>query len=282
RGWERRVPTLAPQGGGEPEGGGAGLRFALEVRQGREKALEFAEVLKSFISAAGGEVVDAAAGAPDMVLAVGGDGTMLAAVQVALRSNAPVLGFNLGTIGFLTEAEPDQAESIVRRLIAGDYEVDERMTVSATVGDATATGVNDVVVEKVDSQRLIDLEVTIDGQRFLTYRADGLIISTPTGSTAYSFSAGGPLVDPDLDALVLAPVAAHSLFDRPLVVPSGTQIEIRVGTDRPVKVSVDKISLGHLVMGDRVLVGKGSSPARFVTFGDRNFPVLVTQKFGLR
>jgi NAD+ kinase len=258
------------------------LRFALEVRQGREKALEFAKVLKNLIAAAGGEVVDAAAEVPDMVLAVGGDGTMLAAVQIALRSNAPVLGFNLGTIGFLTEAEPDQAETIVRRLVAGEYEVDERMTVTATVADSTATGVNDVVVEKVDSQRLIDLEVTIDGQRFLTYRADGLIISTPTGSTAYSFSAGGPLVDPDLDALVLAPVAAHSLFDRPLVVPSGTQIEIRVGTERPVKVSVDKISLGHLAMGDRVLVAKGASPARFVTFGDRNFPVLVTQKFGLR
>jgi NAD+ kinase len=244
--------------------------------------LEFAEALRSIIDSAGGEVIDGGAGAPDMVLAVGGDGTMLAAVQIALRSDVPVLGFNLGTIGFLTEAEPDQAESVVRRLMSGDYELDERMTVSATVGDATATGVNDVVVEKVDSQRLIDLEVTIDATRFQTYRADGLIVSTPTGSTAYSFSAGGPLVDPDLDALILAPVAAHSLFDRPLVVPDWTQIEITVGTDRPVKVSVDKISLGHLAMGDRVLVAKGTSPARFVTFGDRNFPALVTEKFGLR
>ena len=258
------------------------MRFALEVRQGREKALEFATVLKGLITSAGGEVVDPVTGAPDMVLAVGGDGTMLAAVQIALRSEVPVLGFNLGTIGFLTEAEPDEAERVVRRLMSGDYQLDERMTVTARVGDASATGVNDVVVEKVDSQRLIDLEVTIDGDRFLTYRADGLIISTPTGSTAYSFSAGGPLVDPDLDALVLAPVAAHSLFDRPLVVPSGAQVEVRVGTDRPVKVSVDKISLGHLAMGDRVLVAKGSSPARFVTFGNRNFPALVTEKFGLR
>ena len=258
------------------------MKFALEVRQGREKALEFATVLRGLINSAGGEVVDPATGGPDMVLAVGGDGTMLAAVQIALRSEVPVLGFNLGTVGFLTEAEPDQAESVVRRLMSGDYQLDERMTVSASVGDASATGVNDVVVEKVDSQRLIDLDVTIDGDRFLTYRADGLIISTPTGSTAYSFSAGGPLVDPDLDALVLAPVAAHSLFDRPLVVPASTQIEITVGTDRPVKVSVDKISLGHLAMGDRVLVAKGSSPARFVTFGNRNFPALVTEKFGLR
>jgi len=124
--------------------------------------------------------------------------------------------------------------------------------------------------------------VKIDGSRFLTYRADGLIVSTPTGSTAYAFSAGGPLVDPELAALILAPVAAHSLFDRPLVVPASTQIEITVGTDRPVKVSVDKISLGHLAMGDRVVVARGASPARFVTFGDRKFPALVTEKFGLR
>lgn len=258
------------------------MRFAVEVRQGRERALEFAAVLKTIIAADGGEVVGTGGEKPDMVLAVGGDGTMLAAVQIALRADVPVLGFNLGTVGFLTEAEPDQAESVVRRLMAGDYQLDERMTVSATVGQKSATGVNDVVVEKVDSQRLVDLEVNIDGSRFLTYRADGLIVSTPTGSTAYSFSAGGPLVDPDLEALVLAPVAAHSLFDRPLVFPSSTHIEITVGTDRPVKVSVDKISLGHLTIGDRVEVTRGSSPARFVTFGNRKFPALVTEKFGLR
>ncbi len=258
------------------------MRFALEVRQGREKALEFAQVLEDIIASHNGEVVGTDGEAPDMVLAVGGDGTMLAAVQLALRSDVPVLGFNLGTIGFLTEAEPGQADIVIRRLITGEFEVEERMTVSATVGERTATGVNDVVVEKVDSQRLIDLEVKIDGAPFLTYRADGLIVSTPTGSTAYSFSAGGPLVDPLLEALVLAPVAAHSLFDRPLVMPASSQIEITVGTDRPVKVSVDKISLGHLAIGDTVTVVRGSAPARFVTFGNRKFPALVTDKFGLR
>lgn len=258
------------------------MRFALEVRQGRQKALEFAQVLETIIASHDGEVVGTDGEAPDMVLAVGGDGTMLAAVQLALRSDVPVLGFNLGTIGFLTEAEPGQADTVIRRLITGEFEVEERMTVSASVGERTATGVNDVVVEKVDSQRLIDLEVKIDGAPFLTYRADGLIVSTPTGSTAYSFSAGGPLVDPLLEALVLAPVAAHSLFDRPLVMPASSQIEITVGTDRPVKVSVDKISLGHLAIGDTVAVVRGSAPARFVTFGNRKFPALVTDKFGLR
>jgi len=171
--------------------------------------------------------------------------------------------------------------------LAGDYELDRRMTLAARlVRDGRVLqrfrALNDVVIANGARARIVQFSVSVDGLELTTYRADGLIVSTPTGSTAYSFSAGGPLVDPDLDALVLTPVAAHSLFDRPLVVPASTQIGITVGTDRPVKVSVDKISLGHLAMGDRVLVARGSSPARFVTFGNRTFPSLVTEKFGLR
>lgn len=256
------------------------MRFLLEVRQGRLQALEFAARLQESIVAVGGELVNGDQ-SPDMVLAVGGDGTMLAAVQAALAHDVPVIGFNLGTIGFLTEAEPDQVDEVVRRLVAGDYEIDSRMTVSATVAGRTATGVNDVVVEKVDSQRLIELEVTIDKNRFLRYRADGLIVSTPTGSTAYSFSAGGPLVDPDVEALVLSPVAAHSLFDRSLVLPDSSEIDIAVARDRSVKVSVDKVALGTLASGDRVEVRRGDRSARFVTFGGRPFAVLVKEKFGL-
>ena len=256
------------------------MRFALEVRQGRPRAMEFASELREVIARTGAEVVESPE-RPEMVLAVGGDGTMLAAVQIALREQVPVLGFNLGTVGFLTEAEPSMVDAVVKRLAAGDYGIDERMTVSATVNGKSAAGVNDVVVEKVDSQRLIDLSVAIDGDRFLTYRADGLVVATPTGSTAYSFSAGGPLVDPGLDSLILSPVAAHSLFDRSLVLPAEASIDITVGNDRPVKVSVDKIALGHIGSGDTVEVRKGSVAVQFVTFGNRPFPALVTEKFEL-
>jgi NAD+ kinase len=256
------------------------VKFSLEVRQGRARAMEFADVLRKAITDNGSEVVEAPVH-PDMILAVGGDGTMLAAVQVALREQVPVLGFNLGTVGFLTEAEPAQVDEVVRRLVDGDFELDERMTVSATVNGQSATGVNDVVVEKVDSQRLIDLTVTIDGTRFVTYRADGLVVATPTGSTAYSFSAGGPLIDPDLDSLILVPVAAHSLFDRALVLPDSAAIDITVGRDRPVKVSVDKIALGNIGSEDTVQVGKGAHAVQFVTFGGRSFPALLTEKFEL-
>jgi len=257
------------------------LKFSLEVRRGPENARAFASALGEAISAAGGEVVDSRQGAPDVILAVGGDGTMLAATQQALAHDVPILGFNLGTMGFLAEAETEELDKVVERLMSGDYELAERMTVAATVDGVTATGVNDVVVEKVDSQRLIHLDVAVDGAHFLTYRADGLVVATPTGSTGYSFSARGPLVDPVLNAIILAPVAAHSLFDRTLVLPPTTRLSITVRRDRPVKVTVDKIDMGHLATGKTVEIQRGARPARFIKLHKRPFTRILTEKFGL-
>lgn len=256
------------------------MKYALRIRSGRPPVEEFARRLESEIESAGGSVVEDDV-PPDMVIAVGGDGTMLVAVHDALEWDVPVLGFNLGTLGFLTEADPDDLAGVVRRLGGGDYDVVDRLTIAATVNGSTVEGINDVVVEKVDSTRLIDLEVVVDGTLFTTYRADGLIFATPTGSTAYSFSAGGPIIDPRVDALVLTPVAAHSLFDRPLVLPGSSKITVTVRRDRPVRVNVDKEVLGQIGDGDVVTIERGRRPARFVTFGTHNFPGLVRNKFGL-
>ena len=257
------------------------MKFALEVRTGRTETSEFAEGLVSTIERSGGSVVDEPEITPDMVIAVGGDGTMLAAVRRALEWDIPVLGFNLGTLGFLTEARPEDLSEVVGRLFSGDYEVDERMTIVAEARGVSVQGINDVVVEKIDSTRLVILEVQVDGASFATYRADGLIIATPTGSTAYSFSAGGPIVDPRVGALVLTPVAAHSLFDRPIVLPSEAAVTITVRRDRPVRVNVDKTVLGHVGDGDEVHIRRGNRPARFVTFRSTTFPQLVRDKFEL-
>jgi NAD+ kinase len=256
------------------------LKFALAVRTGRPRIAEFAGKLHELILEQGGSIVPDEE-EPDMVIAVGGDGTMLGAVGTAVTWDVPVLGFNLGTLGFLTEAEPSQLNEVVKRLFANDYQIAERLTVSATAAGATVEGINDVVVEKIDSTRLIILEVVIDGEPFTTYRADGLIVATPTGSTAYSFSAGGPMIDPAVEALVLTPVAAHSLFDRPIVIPADSSIVITVRRDRPVRVNVDKEVLGMIGDGDEVDIRRGSRPARFVTFGQTSFPGLVRDKFGL-
>lgn len=257
------------------------MKFALLVRSGRPAMEEFAERLTKEIEENGSAVVSDPEIPPDMVLAVGGDGTMLAAVKSAIVWDVPVLGFNLGTLGFLTEADPDDLHTVVKRLTSGDYEVQDRLTVSASIGGVGASGINDVVVEKVDSTRLVALSVVIDGTQFATYRADGLIVATPTGSTAYSFSAGGPVVDPRVDALVLTPVAAHSLFDRPIVIPADSKVEVTVRRDRLVRVNVDKTDLGEIGEGETVEIGKGDRPARFVTFRSATFPGLVRDKFGL-
>lgn len=257
------------------------MKFRLEIRGGRPEIEQFASRLRESVERAGGSVSADRAETPDMILAVGGDGTMLTAVKDALEWDIPVLGFNLGTLGFLTEAEPDDLDKVVHRLFEADYEVVERLTVSAEMSGVRATGVNDVVVEKIDTTRLVNLEVAIDGTPFATYRADGLIVATPTGSTAYSFSAGGPVIDPDVPALVLTPVAAHSLFHRSIVIPASAEVHITVRRDRPVRVNVDKSVLGHISDGDEVIVRRGDRPARFVTFGATTFPGLVRDKFGL-
>jgi NAD+ kinase len=127
----------------------------------------------------------------------------------------------------------------------------------------------------------VSLEVAVDGQDFVTYRADGLILATPTGSTAYSFSAGGPLMDPGIDAIVLTPVAAHSLFDRAIVLSPTSIVTVTVNLERSVRVNVDKTDLGALGESESVEVRRGDRPARFVTLGNRPFAELLRTKFGL-
>lgn len=257
------------------------MKFALEIRAGRPSTEEFATRLEKELSDRGAEVVTEPETPPDMVLAVGGDGTMLAAVTRSVAWDVPVLGFNLGTLGFLAAAEPSRLEDVVDRLVSGNYRIEERTTVRASIGEASAIGINDVVVEKIDSTRLVSLDVEIDGSPFVTYRADGLIVATPTGSTAYSFSAGGPLVDPAVDALVITPVASHSLFDRALVIPDDSELTITVSRDRSVKVNVDKTDLGQLGNGESVTIERGELPAKFVRLEPRSFAGVVREKFGL-
>jgi NAD+ kinase len=173
-------------------------------------------------------------------------------------------------------------EDVVRALTEGRIEERQRMTIVAELADGTtATGINDVVIEKIHSQRLVALAVAVDGEEFLTYRADGLVAATSTGSTAYAFSARGPLVDPSLETLSLTPIAAHSLFDRTLVLPGTARMTIRVAADRPVRVSVDGLEAGTLKPGEAVTVTKGDRPARFVCLDPTSFPLLVKRKFKL-
>ncbi len=212
----------------------------------------------------------------DALVAVGGDGTVLRAVQVALAADVPVLGVNLGRIGFLADADASALDEVAALLAGGDWVESERMTIRAVTGDGrSAVGVNDVVVEKVESQRLVAMTVSFDGEAFLTYRADGLVFATPTGSTAYNFSANGPLVDPAVDAIILTAVAPHTLFTRSLVMSAGVQIRCLVVHDRPVGVTVDGMDLGQMSPGDHIDIARGPSRARFIQMTSGPFPSIV-------
>ncbi len=267
------------------------MKLGVIVNEERPAALAFAERLVDAARRRGLGVVAEGEDVPgddwegeqvDLVVAVGGDGTVLRAAQRALDFEVPVFGFNLGTVGFLAEAEPEDLEPVLDRIASGEVRVMPRMTLEATTSQGTVGyGVNDVVIEKIESQRLVALDVVIDGTDFLTYRADGVVIATPTGSTAYSFSAGGPLIDPEIEAIAVTAVAPHALFDRTIVLSPTARIRCTVIADRPVQASVDGRELGHLGAGGWVDVRRGSRSVGFVTFDHETFPRRVRDRLGL-
>jgi NAD+ kinase len=222
----------------------------------------------------------------DVVISLGGDGTMLRAVDTAYEAGVPVLGVNVGQMGYLTEVEPSEFESALDRLVVGDFEVAERMVLEITVESAgSAQGrwfaLNEAVLEKVHTGRLVRLEVDINGAFFTTYAADGVIVATPTGSTAYSFSARGPIVSPRHRCLLLTPVSPHMLFDRSLVLAPEEVLRFTVCDDHSVVLTADGRELGDLAAGDTVSCRGGARSARIVTFGPRDFHQILKAKFGL-
>jgi NAD+ kinase len=171
----------------------------------------------------------------DLVIVVGGDGTLLHAARMLAQHGVPLVGINLGRLGFLVDVSAQDIESILDPILAGEYQSDHRamLCVRVVAEDTTErndSALNDVVIHKWNTARMIELETYIDGVFVSAQRSDGLIIATPTGSTAYALSGGGPLVDPALDAILLVPICPHDLSNRPLVVPGDRRIEIRVRT----------------------------------------------------
>jgi NAD+ kinase len=222
----------------------------------------------------------------DLAISLGGDGTMLRTVDLVYETGAAVLGVNVGQMGYLTEVEPSALDESLARLVGGDYEIDERMVLEVVVGsDGPATGrwwaLNEAVIEKSRAGRLARLDVAINGAPFTTYAADGVIVATPTGSTAYSFSARGPIVSPRVRCLLLTPVSPHMLFDRSLVLDADEELRFTVDADHQVVLTLDGRDLGLLEPGDTVSCTAGPKPARIVTFGRRDFHQILKAKFGL-
>lgn len=228
-----------------------------------------------------------AASGCELVLVLGGDGTFLRACQHARAADVPVLGVNLGRVGFLAESEVGSLGSVVSQIARRDYKVVERMTVEATVLDGdrhvdSGWALNEASIEKVERQGVLEVSVEIDGRPVSDFGCDGLLVSTPTGSTAYAFSAGGPIVWPDLDAILVVPNNAHALFARPMVVSPSSRVAVETGdhSGRSVVVLDGRRAI-DLPPGGRVEIVAGSRPVKWVRLDDSPFTDRLVTKFRL-
>ena len=217
----------------------------------------------------------------ELVLSLGGDGTVLRSVHLVADRGIPVMGVNVGLLGYLTEVEPEALTDALELWRAGTARVEERLMVEARIGVHRHLALNEVVIEKSESGHTVRLDVHIDGAQFTTYQADGLIIATPTGSTAYSLSARGPIVSPTHRALLVTPVSPHMLFDRALVLDPAEKVDVQIVGHRSATLSVDGRNVGSANEGDTVYLRAASETARFVRVGDRRFHQVLKAKFGL-
>lgn len=229
----------------------------------------------------------AVAGKLDLVVALGGDGTLLRAAEIARPAASPLLGINLGHVGFLAEGERSDLEATAERILQKTYDVEERLTIDVTIrrdqqSVADDWAVNDVSVEKASRQRMLDTVVEIDGRPLSRWGGDGVVCATPTGSTAYAFSAGGPVVWPSVQALLVVPLSAHALFARPLVVSPDSRVAIEVLPEPGTAVMFcDGRRTHDLQPHDRVEIVKGALPLKLVRLHGAPFTDRLVSKFKL-
>jgi NAD+ kinase len=224
----------------------------------------------------------------EVALTLGGDGTFLRAAELTRPAGVPMLGVNLGHIGFLAEAEPNALDATVQAIVHGHYQVEQRVTVDAAVivdgaVQARSWALNEVSLERTNRARLLEIAVAVDTRPLLRFGCDGILCATPTGSTAYAFSAGGPIMWPDVDALLLVPNAAHALFARPVVVAPGSSVDIDLlSAEHAAVLSCDGRRSVPIPSGSRVRVTRGAEPVLIARVADGwSFADRLVAKFQL-
>ena len=221
----------------------------------------------------------------DACLSLGGDGTMLRSVSLVASHGVPILGVNAGQMGYLTEVDPPHMEEALGQWFDGSLQIEQRMMLelsSPEYPDWRGVALNEAVVSRSESGRTLDVSAAIDGAHFSDYLADGLMVSTPTGSTAYSLSAGGPIVQPDFEALLLTPVAAHMVFNRSMVLSPSSEVSITVRGYKPAVVSLDGQTSTELQPGETLHCRASETSARLLVSGRRDFHSVLKDKFGLQ
>ncbi len=223
----------------------------------------------------------------ELVLALGGDGTLLRAAEVARPMRAPVIAINLGRVGFLAEAEADRLDEVLTAIIGRTYARSERMTVDVLIEHDgvvldTCWALNEISLEKTTRERILDVIVEVDGRGVSAFGCDGVLCATPTGSTAYAFSAGGPIVWPDVEALLVVPSNAHALFARPMVVSPHSTVSVHIDpSGHDAIVACDGRRTHEVPSGSKVHVRRGLQPVTMIKLGDQPFTDRLVAKFSL-
>ena len=224
----------------------------------------------------------------EMVVVLGGDGTILSGAERARAAGVPMLGLNLGRMGFLAEAEPNELSEVAEAIVSRSYRVEERLAIDVEITSGTEVvarswALNEASIEKGPDTRMVDLMVSIDGRPLSEWGADGLVLATPTGSTAYAWSAGGPVVWPDVEALLVVPNSAHALFARPLVLAPTCRIDVRLGDQRPQSAEVwcDGRRNFPLKSGDTVTIRRSDQPVLLARLHSPAFTERLVSKFHL-
>ncbi|WP_353662801.1 NAD(+)/NADH kinase [Hydrogenimonas sp. SS33] len=244
-----------------------------------------AEVLVDAISAGMigvlGQAFEAMCRAADILVCIGGDGTLISLARRSYRFHKPILGINAGTLGFLADINPSEIEGFIEKLYRGEYRIDERMMIEAELvrGDESKTfyAFNDLVISRPSISKMVKVDAYIDNKWFNTYFGDGLIVSTPTGSTAYNLAAGGPVTFPLTDAFILTPICPHSLTQRPLVIPADFEIELKTPEKESLAI-VDGQEQYDFTPDDRLLIRKAAIGARLIHRLERNYFDVLREK----
>ena len=218
----------------------------------------------------------------DLILTFGGDGTFLIGARHAMKQNIPLMGINLGTVGFLTEEEPEHLSECMEAILKECYQIEERFLLNVRLpgSDETFYALNDAVITRGGFARLIRVECRVNGEQFGIFTADGMIAATPTGSTGYSLSAGGPIVQPGMDCIILTPVCAHSLQKCPCIVSGSSEISLRLLSDRKqtAELQIDGIDCGKLQSGDEIIVTGSDKKIRLLRIHPFRFFTLLQHK----
>lgn len=278
--------------------------FLIITNEFKDKGLVFTEKIQRYIEARGGSCQcysstgdDARHAAPDSadiaegtecVLVLGGDGTLIRAAAKLVDENLPLIGVNLGTLGYLCELEAANVFDAIDELMDGHYMLEERMMLSAYgikngIQTEAKTALNDVVIHRTGALSVVNLIVSVNGEYLKTFRADGIIVSTPTGSTGYNMSAGGPIVDPKAKMMLITPINAHNLNSRSIVISADDEVMIEIGQrrsqkDETVEVSYDGDNAVGLEVGDRLVVKQAASVAKVCKLSRKSFLEILRKK----